>query len=134
MPHLKRALSLLYWAPAAVLLTEFCTVKRVSGRSMQVRILVMLRLVSSSPLAVSQLSTQILHFYGGMWEYLTGIASIRAIEEVILSFSSIWYFLVKETGFNRRRSPENPRYELIKRIIAIEGDTVTFSTIFRASY
>lgn len=34
---LARGWPVLYWVPAAVLLTDFYTLKQVSGRSMQVR-------------------------------------------------------------------------------------------------
>ncbi|KAJ7368152.1 LexA signal peptidase [Mycena albidolilacea] len=91
MPHLKRALSLLYWAPAAVLLTELCTVKRVSGRSMQPTL---------NP------DSSLLWRDVGIFDRYSIHTRHRRGDIVVL------------------KSPENPRYELIKRIIAIEGDTV----------
>ncbi|KAJ7904374.1 LexA signal peptidase [Mycena olivaceomarginata] len=109
MPHLKRALSLLYWAPAAVLLTEFCTVKRVSGPQ------------HAGP-HLADASTCFL-IASGSQPTLNPDSSLLWRDVGIFDRYSI-HTRHRRGDIVVLKSPENPRYELIKRIIAIEGDTV----------
>ncbi|KAF8211245.1 peptidase S24/S26A/S26B/S26C [Mycena galopus ATCC 62051] len=89
---LKRAWSVVYWLPTAILVTNFYTLKLVSDRSMQPT------LNPDSSL---------------LWRDV-GIFDRRAI-----------YKLRHRRGdIITLKSPEDAKFELVKRVIALEGDTV----------
>ncbi|KAJ7667904.1 peptidase S24/S26A/S26B/S26C [Mycena polygramma] len=93
MSQLKRAWNVIYWLPAMILLTDFYTLKQVSGRSMQ--------------------------------PTLNPDSSLLWRDVAIFDRVSIHTFQRQGRGdIVVLKSPYNAKIELVKRVIAIEGDLV----------
>ncbi|KAJ7095265.1 signal peptidase [Mycena belliarum] len=93
MSILRRVWNVVYWLPAAILVTDFYTLKQINGRSMQPTLNPDSSLLWRDIGIFDRLSIHTLHRYDR--------GDIIAL-----------------------KSPYNPNHESVKRIIAIEGDTV----------
>ncbi|KAJ7228779.1 signal peptidase [Mycena pura] len=92
MSQVKRVLAMLYWLPAAVLLTDLYTVKQVSGRSMQ--------------------------------PTLNPDSSLLWRDVGLFDRVSIYTQRYNRGDIVALKSPYDAKRELVKRIIAVEGDIV----------
>ncbi|KAJ7283770.1 LexA/Signal peptidase [Mycena rebaudengoi] len=93
MQQLRRTWGVLYWLPSAFLLTDFFTVKQISGRSMQ--------------------------------PTLNPDSSLLWRDVAIFDRVSIHTRQRYSRGdIVALKSPYNAKYEMVKRIVGVEGDTV----------
>ncbi|KAJ6629114.1 peptidase S24/S26A/S26B/S26C [Mycena sp. CBHHK59/15] len=93
MSQLRRAWNVLYWLPGAILLTDFYTMKLVSGRSMQPTL---------NP------DESLLWRDVGIFDRISIHTLQRYARGDIVAL----------------KSPVDSKYELVKRIIGVEGDVV----------